>query len=233
MNESTTIEILSYGKVYHVTTKYSPSNAALYFVSSTDFNTLCLHRALAHSGLKFWTSIPEGRQSEAEHFGPLIEKFMKREQLQQAPGKAQYPINIDDINSGKVCPYCGKLSELTDSAEIYGQSYGNIYLCRPCQAWVGVHKSTNQALGRLGTKELRALHREAHEWLDKMHQEGIIRQLIPMYIQGVSDREKTYLWLAEQMGIQREYCHIGFFDEQQSRQVIDICRPVMEQFNPS
>ncbi len=35
------------------------------------------------------------------------------------------------IFTGKVCPYCGKPTELMDSAEIYGgTSYGPIYICR-------------------------------------------------------------------------------------------------------
>ena len=43
------------------------------------------------------------------------------------------------ILSGKICPYCGKESELIDSTEIYnGKSYGKMYICRPCDAYVGV-----------------------------------------------------------------------------------------------
>lgn len=33
------------------------------------------------------------------------------------------------------CPYCDRLAEFVDSAEVYhGQSYGMIYLCRRCDA---------------------------------------------------------------------------------------------------
>lgn len=31
-----------------------------------------------------------------------------------------------------ICPYCGKPAEYVDSKEIYGISYGMIYLCRDC-----------------------------------------------------------------------------------------------------
>lgn len=209
------------------------SGAMLYVITAEGFERLVLHRAKAISGEKFWTSIPEGRQKEAEIFGPLIERVMKSEELKKAPKTGQYPANVEDIYEGRVCPYCGQPSILTDSAEIYGQSYGNIYLCRPCQAWVGVHKTTNQALGRLGTKELRALHKEAHRWFDQLYEMDIIKELYPAYVQGMSGREKAYLWLAQQMGIKKEYCHIGYFDEQQSRQVIELCRPIVEKYtNP-
>ena len=49
-----------------------------------------------------------------------------------------------------VCPYCGAVSILTDSKVVYGKSYGMIYLCRnypKCDAYVGVHKRTNEPLG--------------------------------------------------------------------------------------
>ena len=59
------------------------------------------------------------------------------------------------IIHGKVCPYCRGKSEYVDSSVIYGKSYGMIYLCRTCDAYCGVHRSTDRALGRLANKELR------------------------------------------------------------------------------
>lgn len=47
------------------------------------------------------------------------------------------------------CDYCGGPTEYVDSSVIYGRSYGMIYLCRPCRAYVGVHRGTNKPLGRL------------------------------------------------------------------------------------
>lgn len=47
---------------------------------------------------------------------------------------------MNEIITGKVCPYCGKPTEYVDSSVIYGRSYGMIYLCRDCRAYVGVHK---------------------------------------------------------------------------------------------
>ena len=49
---------------------------------------------------------------------------------------------MDGILSGKICPYCGNRTEYVDSSVIYGRSYGMIYLCWDCMAYVGVHKGT-------------------------------------------------------------------------------------------
>lgn len=80
---------------------------------------------------------------------------MNKEQLAE-----QYDIELlSAIFKGKVCPYCKEQTEYVDSACIYGKSYGMIYLCRKCDAYVGVHKGTNKALGRLANKELRQEYR--------------------------------------------------------------------------
>ena len=42
------------------------------------------------------------------------------------------------------CDYCGRQAEYVDSKVIYGKSYGMMYLCRNCMAYVGVHKGTDK-----------------------------------------------------------------------------------------
>lgn len=71
--------------------------------------------------------------------------------------KHTYEIPSKEIITGKVCPYCGNTTDLIDSAEIYGGvSYGMIYICRDCNAYVGCHSGTSIAKGRLANAELRA-----------------------------------------------------------------------------
>jgi hypothetical protein len=41
---------------------------------------LVVTRAEKEGGEKFWTSVPEGRQVEAEQIGPLIESYYRRQQ---------------------------------------------------------------------------------------------------------------------------------------------------------
>ena len=111
------------------------------------------------------------------------------------------------------CPYCGRKAVYTDSAEVYhGYSYGMIYLCRPCGAWVGVHRGTDKPKGRLANAELRKWKMAAHDAFDPLWQTGIFKRR----------RNAAYAWLAEQMGLPKEQTHIGMFDVAQCQKVIQI-----------
>lgn len=127
------------------------------------------------------------------------------------------------IYSGKICPYCNGYTEYVDSVEVYGKSYGMIYLCRPCKAWVGVHKGTDNALGRLANSELREAKKEAHFYFDKLWKHKIDS--------GVSKkiaRSKAYKWLSVELGISKEETHIGWMNVSKCKEVISICRPIVE-----
>ena len=113
------------------------------------------------------------------------------------------------------CPYCGKRAEFVDSAEVYhGRSYGMIYLCRPCDAYVGCHGRGDTPKGRLANAELRRWKIAAHNAFDPLWRFGPFR----------GQRNGAYAWLAEQMGLPKEKTHIGMFDVAQCQQVIEICK---------
>ena len=114
-----------------------------------------------------------------------------------------------------VCPYCGELSEYVDSAEVYGHSYGMLYLCRPCNAYVGVHRGTSTPLGTLANEELRRWRNKAHLAFD------------PLWKQRGMRRKEAYAFLAGKLGIDRGACHIAMFDVAQCRQTVDICLEYM------
>jgi hypothetical protein len=133
-------------------------------------------------------------------------------------------ISNDQILAGLVCPYCGAKTELIDSAYIYGKSYGMIYICKPCDAYVGVHKGTDKALGRLANRELREAKKKAHYYFDQIAKTMLINQIWRKWIPDISNRNKAYKWLASQMGISENVCHIGMMDVAQCQQVIEICK---------
>ena len=110
-----------------------------------------------------------------------------------------------------ICNYCGKPAEYVDSTVVYGSSYGMIYYCKPCNAWVGVHKGSGTPLGTLANAELRAYRRKAHGLFDRIWRRRWM------------SRGKAYDWLSEQMGLAREETHIGMFSIEQCRTVIDLC----------
>lgn len=132
---------------------------------------------------------------------------------------------MNEILTGKICAYCGNRTEYVDSSTIYGKSYGMIYLCRPCDAYVGVHKGTDNALGRVANAELRHWKKEAHAYFDPIAKTTKINEIWPMEIPNEGLRSKAYLWLSEQIGIERDLCHIGMFDVEQCKMVIEVCKP--------
>ena len=137
------------------------------------------------------------------------------------------------------CPYCNAPAVLVDSAEVYhGNSYGMIWLCRPCQAWVGVHKGSDKPLGRLANKELRDWKIRAHAVFDPIWKEKARRRQAggvgksgrpggPHYKPAYA-RISAYKWLAEQLGLEREETHIGMFDVETCKRVVEICQPIAD-----
>lgn len=126
------------------------------------------------------------------------------------------------------CDYCGCQTEFVDSAAVYGGvSYGMIYLCRACDAWVGVHKGTENPLGKLANKELREWKRKAHAAFDPLWQ----RKLELRRAERGEDYKKAwargsgYKWLSDCLGIPQKLCHIGMFDIDTCKRVVELCEP--------
>lgn len=112
---------------------------------------------------------------------------------------------------GWSCPYCGNPTKLVEDSQIYGRSYGTLcYICEPCGAWVGCHKGTNKALGRVANKELRELKHQAHEAFD------------PLWKDGHIPRTAAYDILSVAFGLPTEQTHIGMFDEDMCCKVIQL-----------
>jgi hypothetical protein len=113
------------------------------------------------------------------------------------------------------CPYCKKPAECATGADIYlhrpDLSEKKFFVCRPCHAYVGCHASTGKPLGRLANAELRKLKMAAHAVFD------------PLWKNGCFSRSAAYAWLSDALGISPDECHIGMFDEEQCRKVVDVC----------
>ena len=121
-----------------------------------------------------------------------------------------------------LCPYCGKIPLLVDSKEIYhGRSYGMIWLCRPCNAYVGTHKDSkdHKPLGRLANAELRKWKVITHDVFDKIWQKILDEKKYSKHIA----RNYAYKWLSEKMYLDLSDCHIGMFDVPQCKKVVEIC----------
>lgn len=119
-----------------------------------------------------------------------------------------------------VCSYCGNESEKVGGRHIYPHRedlyHLTFYVCDPCKAWVGCHRGTDNPLGRLANAELRQAKSAAHSVFDQIWKRG----LMPRY--------KAYSWLADQLGIDREDCHIGMFDVDTCERVVLISRSKLD-----
>lgn len=121
-----------------------------------------------------------------------------------------------------LCPYCGQRSELVTGKQVYPNMWHlrdkQIYRCEPCSAWVGCHDGTTKPLGRLANAKLRKAKIQAHAAFDPLWRKnyGWTQTRFP-------GRKEAYKWLAEQLGISRDDCHIGMFDVALCARVVEVC----------
>lgn len=117
------------------------------------------------------------------------------------------------------CPYCNGTPALVGGEVIYPHRPDlwskRFWSCAPCGAYVGCHPGGIVPMGRLANKELRDAKMAAHAAFDPLWKSN-----------GATNRAKgrkdAYAWLAAQMGIGRKRCHIGEFDVEQCRRVVEI-----------
>lgn len=116
------------------------------------------------------------------------------------------------------CPYCKNKAEKVTGADLYPRVPGIrnrvYYVCRPCDASVGTHKETGLPFGTLANAELRKWRKNAHQWFDRLWLGHNTR---------FSDRSEAYKWLAQQLNVSTDRCHIGMFNIKRCKQVVRIC----------
>lgn len=132
---------------------------------------------------------------------------------------------MTDATAPPRCPYCGAPAVLLESsADLYhGRDYGPAWACRPCGAWVGCHPRTHTPLGRLADAELRKAKMEAHAAFDPLWK----RKQVIAGINKHHARGSGYKWLAAQLGVNREECHIGMMDVAMCKRVVEVCAPYL------
>jgi hypothetical protein len=122
-----------------------------------------------------------------------------------------------------VCDYCGAKALLArhgDDAYPYRDEHGPLWVCPPCDAWIGVYPRSrrNVPLGRLANTELRQAKSELHDALEplvaaKMRRDGC---------NAFEARAKGVRWLAGQLGIDPGANTIHSFDAAQCRQAMQL-----------
>lgn len=110
-----------------------------------------------------------------------------------------------------LCDYCQSPALMVSGAYLFPDrpdlAHKKFYRCDPCDAHVGCHEPNAQhgltgvePLGRLANAELRQAKYMAHRYFD------------PLWRGGRMKRKSAYKWLAGQLGIKPDECHIGMFD---------------------
>ena len=114
------------------------------------------------------------------------------------------------------CDNCGsKRIACTDNKVLYGKNQGKwpvIWYCYDCKAAVSCHPDSQIPMGKMATQAVRSLRRKAHKVFDKIFKKHYMT------------RTDAYAWLANNMSIPRNECHISNFDEKQCELVIYLAR---------
>ncbi|ARK86093.1 zinc-finger-containing protein [Burkholderia pseudomallei] len=129
---------------------------------------------------------------------------------------------MDKIKKCRYCEQPAKLVRLGDSGYPYQRDYGPIWICAPCQAWVGCHPGTTKPLGGLANAELREWKMKAHAAFDPLWQAKTRRD-------GCSKshaRKAGYRWLSQQLGIPFKLTHIGYMSVQECKRVVEVCEAI-------
>lgn len=136
-----------------------------------------------------------------------------------------------EILSGKLCPYCFRITFSGWSKDIYDMTGNGLYapygklsgrafkLCKGCSSYVGCHSDTGVPYGDVANHYDRVLRRKAHGFFDtlwkvKVELTGIRRS---------EARSKAYLWLSNEMELPIENTHIAMFYGPTTIQCIEIC----------
>lgn len=120
-----------------------------------------------------------------------------------------------------ICSYCNKQSKLVGGEHLYPHRPDLFskffYACDPCDAYVGCHPENKRRgedgkrpLGRLANYELRRAKNLAHRAFDGLWQE-----------RGWN-RSKAYRWLASELKISTDECHIGMMDVDSCERVVRV-----------
>jgi hypothetical protein len=124
-----------------------------------------------------------------------------------------------------ICSYCRSPATLVTGAQLYPRrpelAERRFWECADCQAWVGCHTPQGdddpecpRPLGTLADASLRRWRNSALALFD------------PIWQSGQMTRSQAYEWLAREMGLPKQRCHIGGFNEAQCKRVAEICAQV-------
>lgn len=109
-----------------------------------------------------------------------------------------------------ICPFCNQQAEWCANEAIYGRNFGRsymMYLCKPCDAYVGCHNNTTVPLGTMANREMREWRKKAHAVID------------PLWRNGKHKRGEVYAKLSKAVGFE---FHVGESDIEMCKYIINL-----------
>jgi hypothetical protein len=160
-----------------------------------------------------WQTVCDGPEGPANGIGvSTMFAFLKR--ARAAEGR---PVAMPTPLPSKrrvTCNYCDQAAELHNGLAVYPDrkdlSDRQFWVCWSCNAWVGCHRDTDSPIGSLADEELRSARIAAHAAFD------------PIWKEERLPRPEAYAWLAQELGIPRQHCHIGLLELDDCRRVSQI-----------
>lgn len=114
------------------------------------------------------------------------------------------------------CPVCNTYAMLVGGEEIYPHRpdlhHKKFWACLMHDAYVGCHPDSTRPLGRLADAATRRLKVNAHAAFD------------PIWKSKELTRSRAYHWLADQLGIPPQECHMGSLSDDHLRRVVVVCK---------
>lgn len=121
------------------------------------------------------------------------------------------------------CPFCDQPAEWVSHAEIYGKVFNKdahmIWLCRPCDAYVGTHQNSKRPLGQMANAHMRRARKLTKELF-------INKCLMGNWKCNKTLKSAAYAMLADRMGITVDECHFGDFTVEQCRDAYRILQKI-------
>ena len=123
------------------------------------------------------------------------------------------------------CSYCNNKAKLVKGDKVYPHRkdlyHLSFYYCDNGHepAYVGCHKGTDKALGRLADSKLRKAKSMAHSYFDPLWREHGLFQT----------RSSAYKWLSEALDLPTNKTHIGMFDVDQCEKVRKLVNEYLEE----
>lgn len=109
---------------------------------------------------------------------------------------------------------CSECTECGGTVVLRRSEYGYFYRCNCCNASVGCHPNSKRPLGTLAGPELKAWRIKVHEEFDALRERIFV------------DRRESYKWMADAMGLTADQAHIGMFNIDQCKRLVELVREV-------